>query len=128
MMDVLALFILPVCVFVQMRAVVVLIGRIEMAVMDWIVIHSGGKVGGVIDRGSDAGDQPRLMMRVVFEVQGIEFVRNIPAGVTRLVVPVGAPGYLKLSEYVNSFECVPRGDGLAVVFVPEKIRAAWHHE
>lgn len=107
MIDVLALLMLPICVYVQMRALAILTERLGEMLVNWLAKRYG------------VADMEAPAMRVVFEVEGIEFVRDVPAGCQRLVVPVLLPGgEVEARYYDNAHECVPRGDGLAVVFVP----------
>lgn len=105
--DVIALLILPICVYVQMRGVAVLTEQLGQAIVNWLARRHG------------VADMEAPAMRVVFEVEGIEFVCDVPAGCEQLVVPVLMPGGgFGARYYDNAHECVPRGDGLAVVFVP----------
>lgn len=105
--DVLALLMLAVCIYLQMRALAVLTERLGEMLVNWLARRHG------------VADMEAPAMRVVFEVEGIEFVRDVPAGCEQLVVPVLLPGgEVEARYYDNAHECVPRGDGLAVVFVP----------
>jgi len=105
--DVLALLMLAACVYLQMRALAILTERLGEMLINWLAKRYG------------VANLEAPTMRAVFEIQGIEFVRDVPAECQRLVVPVLMPGGgFGARYYDNAHECVPRGDGLAVVFVP----------
>lgn len=111
MLDALALLGLAACVFLQMRALATLITAIDAAVISRLVAGYNHRI--------EAREARRTRL-VVFEIQGIEFEREVPASTKFLVVPVWDDDVpINVVRFRESNECVPRGNCLATIFVPD---------
>lgn len=102
MRDVAALLVLFACGFLQARAIADLAGRLEAAVMARLVDSYQHR----LDKRN--GERRK---HVVFDVNGADVEAVIPERCTIME-------FLD-ARYVQVNECIPRGDGLAVIFVRE---------